>query len=173
MGGLDNKYLIIDTETTGFPMNDWKACSAHIVEIGWMVTDNVGVVLEEYYTLIKPIGFNTQKNWKAFKQHKIRQSEAMMYGKPIKDVLEKFLDVIDRIDVIVGHNIAFDLKIIGNMLKKNGINAVIDKAIRCTYYMSRKKVSVLYEELFGKSFLSHRVRGDIFATKECFFKLKN
>lgn len=173
-GGKNNhKLLFIDTETTGFPRNDWKACKTNIVEIGWILTDNFGKIIKEYYTLIKPVGFKTTDNWISYKTHKIKQSEAMKYGKPICDVLNLFLDAVDECDVIVGHNVAFDLKIINNMLNKKGIVAEISRDVKCTCKMSKRmSLGNLYKKLFGVEMASsHRVKDDILATMKCYFKL--
>ena len=159
--------MFIDTETTGFPRKDYRLCRCNIVEIGWAITNSAGIILEEYYTCIKPVGFYISRK----SCHGIKHAYAMRYGKPIVETLHKFLDAVDSVDVIVGHNIQFDLRVINNMLLKKGIDAVIDKEIQCTYKMSRKKLSVLYKELFDKDFDAHRVKEDIMATLKCWQKL--
>lgn len=163
MGG-NKKYLFIDTETTGFPRKDWKICKCNIVEIGWIITNSKLEILEEYYTLIKPVGFYIGRK----SIHGIKHSHAMKYGKGIYETLEKLIDVIDRIDVIVGHNVAFDLRVIGNMMLKLDFNVIIDREIKCTYKMTRKKLSLAYQDITGKQLKGHRVKEDIMATRRIF-----
>lgn len=169
LGGL---ILFIDTETTGFPHKDWRYCPHHIVEFGWILTDSNCVVLEEYYSCVQPRGYNIEKYKRSFAKHKIKQSEARR-GQSIKVILNKFLDVVEKCSIIVGHNVSFDLRMIQNELNKNGITAIIEREIRDTYKMSRLSLSNLYEKLFGETFDGHRVKEDIVATKKCYEKLIN
>lgn len=170
MGG---RLLFIDTETTGFPRNDWKTCKANIVEIGWVLTDRNGEILKEYYTLIKPVGFRTTDNKIAYSKHKIKQSQAVREGRPITEVLGLFLDAVDECDTIIGHNVVFDLKIIKNMLNKKGISAEIERDIKCTCKMGKRmSLANLYKSLFDVEMVgSHRVKDDIEACRKCYFKM--
>ena len=90
----------------------------------------------------------------------------------IKDVLNKFLDVVDKSLVIIGHNVAFDLRMIDNQLKKNGISVVIERRVEDTYKMSKLSLANLYVKLFGDTFACHRVKEDVLATMKCYFALK-
>lgn len=171
MGG-SKKYMFFDTETTGFPSADVSKCTANIIEIGWLITDCYGTELEMFSTLIKPCGWNTQKNWHSFKNHKIKQIDAIRFGKSITEVLQMFRDKLKEVDIIVGHNIQFDLRMIKNEAIKNKMEFAITNETQCTYKMSRKKLSVLYYDLFKKVLHAHRVANDILATKKCFFYLQ-
>jgi DNA polymerase III epsilon subunit-like protein len=159
------RILFLDTETTGFPRKDWQVCPIEIVEIGWIVTDSVGTRLDEFFTLVKPVG---KIPWYSYKVHGITTRHAKRNGKEIKDVLKKLVAAVSTVDLIIGHNIAFDMRVINNQLQKNRMS-VIDKKTKCTWKMSKKKLGDWYFDLFGETFTGHRVKKDAEALVRCYF----
>ncbi|MGB0788557.1 MAG: exonuclease domain-containing protein, partial [Marinirhabdus sp.] len=109
-------YLIFDTETTGLPRNwnapltdsdNWPRC----VQIAWQLHDGTGnrVAREDY--LVRPEGFNIP--FKAEKVHGISTGLAQQQGIPIVGAVQKFQQAIGKTKFIVGHNVGFDLNIMG------------------------------------------------------------
>ena len=62
----------------------------------------------KYRIIIKPFGFIISKE--STKIHGITQEHALENGTPIRDVLIKFLEDIKDINIIISHNMDFNLK---------------------------------------------------------------
>lgn len=109
-------YLIFDTETTGLPKNfdaphtdldNWP----RLVQLAWQLHDNQGNLLAQENLIVKPEGFTIPFN--AEKVHGISTEIALEEGHPLAEVLEKFAQDIEKADLLIGHNISFDLNIMG------------------------------------------------------------
>jgi len=101
----NNKYfMVIDTETAcGF--KDPK-----IVQISWCIFDNNYNIIKERDYIINPEGFIIDQI--TFNIHKISNEKAELYGynyKYVYDIL--FLDMND-IDLIIGHNLIYDINVL-------------------------------------------------------------
>lgn len=99
--GIPSDYTVIDIETSGL-----DACTCEILEIGAVKVRN-NVETERYQTYIKPVG-KIQKSasdvngltWKK------------LYNQPLlENIKTSFFDFIGD-DILVGHNIGFDIKFI-------------------------------------------------------------
>lgn len=173
-------YLIFDTETTGIDS------SLRMVEIGWLLCDDSKEIIEEKNYLIYPDGFIMPSS--ATKINGITQSMLIQDGVPIQLVLEELATDLLNIDYIVAHNIAFDLKVLAKEYLLAGMeNPLANKYEICTMKLStnfckiKKKnqkgykwpsLQELYLKLFSNYFDgAHRALADIYACKECFFKL--
>ncbi len=109
-------YLIYDTETTGLPKNDSAPLTdadnwPRLVQIAWQLHDSAGKLLEAQNFIVKPEGFSIPYN--AEKVHGISTQRATEEGKPLAEVLETFAQAVGKTQIIVGHNIVFDLNIVG------------------------------------------------------------
>lgn len=182
-------YLFFDTETTGTPRNyDIPASDTRnwprIVQLGWILTDEKGNILSSECDIVKPDGFVIPTD--AVKVHGITTEKAMRAGRPLGDVINKFMADVKQSKVIVGHNISFDQKIVGAELHRLGYTDTISTAKSiCTMQASTDFCKIpgyygykwpqlheLYEKLFGKTFdNAHDALADVIATKECFFEL--
>ena len=198
------KILFFDTETTGLPLDfdepytnvkNWP----RLVQLSWILEDTETKEVTEHDFIIKPEGFIIP--FAATKIHHISHGRAERNGKPIQSVLSKFeLDIL-KADLLVGHNIEFDLNIVGAefyRLKKDKecvlaprtINKIIktlfSKPNCCTmetgtYYTKIEtyngeykwpKLIELYRHLFGHDFKgAHNSLDDIRATRECFWEM--
>lgn len=175
-------YLFIDTETTGRNPNKSRS-----VQIAWILADRYGHVLIEESHIIRPEGFQIELG--AIEIHGITHFKAMSHGKPIEIVLNKLFDAIRYADVIIGHNISFDIKILQNDIKKAGINFNFDLFPKiCTMMSSTAwcgitklngksgfkwpKLNELHIRCFGFSFDgAHDALTDVKATMRCFYHL--
>ena len=173
------KYLIFDTETTGFPP------SARLVSIAWQIWDDNNFIEKDYF-VIRPDGFEIP--WQAAKVHGITTEMAMEQGVELNGVMNKFNQKLNEIDTVVAHNYGFDSKIVNGEFKRLKMNGnlekkqVIDTMTKSTDYVKLPgrygkykwpKLDELYNYLFGKSFNdAHSADADVEATVKCFFELQ-
>ncbi len=184
-------FLIYDTETTGLPDNfnapltdfdNWP----RLVQISWQLHDVEGKLVEQKDFIIRPDGFTIP--FKAEEQHGISTLLAQTRGVEIKKPLEEFISVVARCTHIIGHNIPFDLKIIGSELLRNGFDnplpqkPVLDTMVLSTEYCKfpggrggkykYPKLGELHEKLFNQPFEeAHNAVADVVATARCFLEL--
>ncbi len=174
------KYLIFDTETTGFPP------SARLVSIAWQIWDDDNFIEKDYY-VIRPDGFEIP--WQAAKVHGITTEIALEQGVDLKGVIDKFNEKVNQVDTVVAHNYGFDSKIVNGEFKRLKIagnldnKQVIDTMLSTTDYVKLPgrygkykwpKLEELYRHLFGEDFDdAHSADADVDATVKCFIELKN
>ena len=185
-------FLIFDTETTGLP-RDWNAPLSvadnwpRCVQIAWQLHDHQGncVAHEDY--LVQPQGFTIP--YDAEKVHGISTALAQEKGIPIASVLEKFLAALNLSEFVAGHNVKFDLNIIGAELLRVGdhnpleSSPIIDTCTEQTAGLCQipggrggkfklPTLSELYHHLFQSQFEeAHNATADVEATARCFFEL--
>jgi len=116
---MSKKVCIIHTETTGLhEFRDDKVYKknlfgfARLVSFSWIIAtrindSNYKVEKKEKY-IIKPRCLNIPKEIVQF--HGISQEIAMKKGTEVEDVLDKFLNDISDVSVIVSHSLDFHLK---------------------------------------------------------------
>lgn len=183
-------YLIFDTETTGLPHNksapveeldNWP----RLVQIAWQLHDHQGKLLSTGNHIVKPVGFTIPFN--AEKIHGISTQRALDVGEDLSEVLDKFTVDVLRAEVLVGHNIEFDNKIIGaeylrtekeNLLAEaKNIDTAEDTKEFCQLQggpggrLKSPRLIELYEKLFGEGFGdAHDAAYDVDATAKAFFE---
>ncbi len=185
-------YLIFDTETTGFPKNfeaphtdldNWP----RLVQIAWQCHDEQGNLVAAQNHIIKPEGFTIPYN--AEKVHGISTKIAQEEGKPLKEILEKFALDVAQSEILIGHNIQFDLNVTGaEFLRAKVPTQLWDKkpfdtkseeaAAFCQLPGGRggkfkwPTLTELHKKLFGEAFGdAHDAAYDVAATARCFFGL--
>src|SRR6516164_6563531 len=109
-------YLIFDTETTGIPHNKTAPITdldnwPRLVQLAWQLHDSHGKLLSQHNYIIRPDGFDIP--FKAEQVHGISTQRAMAEGHPLAEVLTKFRGDMADNTLLVGHNIEFDINIIG------------------------------------------------------------
>lgn len=184
------KYLFFDTETTGIP-KDYKApCTntdnwPRLIQLGWLLTDAAGRILSEGNHIVRPDGFEIPKA--ASDVHGITTEFALENGKPLLDVIFIFGADLNQADCVVGHNLDYDLHIVGAEYVRLGYDSRImfARPTLCTMQATIQfcnipgrfgpkwpKLMELYSKLFGQGFDgAHDAMADIVATKDCFFEL--
>ena len=109
-------YLIFDTETTGLPHNksapvedldNWP----RLVQLAWQLHGAQGNLISTGNHIVRPDGFTIPFN--AEKVHGISTARALEIGEDLQEVLEHFSSAVEQADVLIGHNIEFDNKILG------------------------------------------------------------
>ncbi|HEU5146863.1 MAG TPA: DNA polymerase III subunit alpha [Chryseosolibacter sp.] len=185
-------YLIFDTETTGIPHNKTAPITdldnwPRVVQLAWQLHDAKGKLISRQNLLIQPDGFDIP--YKAEQIHGISTKRALAEGHPLPSVLELFIADLSRTSVLVGHNIEFDISILGaELIRKNFDPDVllklnkVDTGIASTEFcqmsggvggrLKMPRLVELHEKLFGKDFGdAHDASYDVAATARCFFGL--
>ncbi|HEY3404229.1 MAG TPA: PHP domain-containing protein, partial [Ohtaekwangia sp.] len=185
-------YLIFDTETTGIPHNKTAPITdldnwPRLVQLAWQLHDNKGKLISQHNYIVKPEGFDIP--YKAEQIHGISTKRALEEGDDLMTVLGTFIQDLSKTSLLVGHNIEFDINIIGaefirkNLAPEQFINLnKIDTGISSTEFcqlqgglggkLKMPRLVELHEKLFGKDFGdAHDAAYDVAATARCYFGL--
>lgn len=192
----ETKILFFDTETSGFIK---KALSADHPDQAWTI--QVGAILankdgniDKMDRIIKANGRDI--NYHAQKIHGISAEKADAEGLEELAVAEEFGLLLRQADLMVCHNLAFDIKYVRHLMERNiegmsdesrsafyldmpGYCTMQDKAVVKFCGLLNKagrpkwpKLVELHEVLFEEGFDgAHDAFADITATKRCFFAL--
>lgn len=183
-------YLIFDTETTGLPKNynapledldNWP----RLVQLAWQVHANDGSLISDKNYIIKPEGYTIPFN--AQKIHGISTKRAEEEGHDLNEVLSIFSEDLTSVKAVIGHNVEFDLNIVGaEYLRKERNNDLatvdsIDTKDESTEFVAIPgrggkfkwpTLTELHTKLFGVGFDdAHDAAYDVDATAKCFFGL--
>ncbi|MCF1752746.1 DNA polymerase III subunit alpha [Mariniradius sediminis] len=184
-------YIIFDTETTGLPRNydapmedldNWP----RLVQIAWQLHDARGKLLSNHNYIVKPEGFTIPYN--AEKVHGISTARALKEGHDLEKVLGIFDNDLKKATYVVGHNIGFDINVVGSeFLRKKLPMKLRDRKELDTKDLSTDFCAIpggkggkfkwptlteLHHKLFGNGFAdAHDAAYDVDATAKCFFGL--
>lgn len=182
-------FLFLDTETTGLPKNynapqddlqNWP----RLVQLAIILSDDQGNLVYEDDFIIKPEGFNIPQE--ASNIHGITDQIAQNRGIKLKYALQRLVDASRYIDFIVGHNIDFDMNIIGaEFIRQKLINPLKKAEPICTmksttnfcriqspYGFKYPSLDELYFKLFDKNLpFAHNAKIDTQATFLCYWEL--
>jgi DNA polymerase III subunit alpha len=185
-------YLIFDTETTGIPHNKTAPITdlgnwPRVVQLAWQLHDQKGQLISQQNFIIKPEGFDIP--YKAEQVHGISTKRALAEGHDLKGVLDIFLTDLQSTKLLVGHNIEFDISILGAEFIRQGIDTKaildlekVDTGLASTEWcklaggiggrLKMPRLVELHEKLFGKDFGdAHDASYDVAATARCYFGL--
>ncbi len=184
--------LVFDTETTGLPQN-WNAPITdlenwpRLVQLAWQLHTSDGALVNRGNLIVRPDGFTIPFN--AVKVHGITTERAERDGLPLSEVIDAFLQDLHRADYVMGHNVSFDVNIVGAELiraeheyKILTAKKAIDSKDEATDFCEipggkggRFKwptLTELHTKLFGVPFNeAHDAAYDVDATAKCFFEL--
>ena len=185
-------FLVYDTETTGLPKS-YKAPLTdsenwpRLVQLAWQLHDEKGKLISRGNRIVKPDGFKIP--FTSAKIHGITTERAEQEGAPLDEVIAEFNEDLAQAKYIMGHNIEFDVSIVGAELHRLGksfeplitINS-IDSKLEATEYCAipggrgrRFKwptLTEVHEKLFGEGFDdAHDAAYDVDATAKIFFEL--
>jgi DNA polymerase-3 subunit alpha len=184
-------YLIFDTETTGRPANynapltdsdNWP----RLVQLAWQLHDTNGDLVEVQNYIVKPDGFEIP--YSVVKIHGITTERAMKQGLPLEEVIDKFNEAVEKATVVAGHNIEFDINIVGAeyhrigsakpLLGKHALDTMKSTVDFCALPGGRggkfkyPQLAELHQKLFGEGFdAAHNAAADVEATARCFLEL--
>jgi DNA polymerase III subunit alpha len=185
-------YLIFDTETTGVPHNKTAPITdldnwPRLVQIAWQLHDGIGRILSQQSFIVRPEGFDIP--FKAESVHGISTKRALDEGHDLKEVLSAFVRDLGQTKTLVGHNIEFDINIIGAEFIRQSLDPAlllnsekVDTGVASIEFcklpggiggkLKMPRLSELHEILFGKKFIdAHDAAYDVAATGRCFFEL--
>lgn len=186
------RYLIFDTETTGLPTNYNAPISdsenwPRMVQLAWQIHDEQGLLIENHNFIIKPENYTIPFN--SAKIHGISTEKAIAEGKDLAKVIEIFQDQLTQDTIFIGHNIEFDINILGaemfrkefetdSFLKIPTIDTKDEGTNYCQIPGGRgggfkwPTLSELHQKLFQNAFdEAHNAAADVNATARCFFEL--
>ena len=185
-------FLIFDTETTGLPKRwdapltdaeNWPRC----VQIAWQLHDAQGKCVEHQEFLIQPDGYTIP--YDSEQVHGISTELAAAEGIPLKKALELFSQTLQKTQFVGGHNVGFDLNIMGaEYLRVSNENPLENKPLidTCTEETATlcalpggrggkfklPTLTELYFHLFHENFEeAHNASADVEATTRCFLEL--
>jgi len=120
--------LVFDTETTGLPktkvinestVNSWP----YIVQLSYLIYDTESNKIIRISDNIAKIPENVELSKESIEIHGIDRKKMNEKGKPIVEILQEFLTIIDSIDLIVSHNIDFDINMIIVEIYRSALDA--------------------------------------------------
>lgn len=184
-------YLIYDTETTGLP-KDYNAPITdaenwpRLVQLAWQLHAADGSLIEADNFIVKPDGFDIPFN--SEQVHGISTEKALAEGIPLQEALDRFTEVLGKTEIVAGHNIEFDINIMGAEYMRLSDSAPImdvpsiDTKDESTEYCAIPggrggqfkwpKLIELHVKLFGEAFdEAHNAAADVAATARCFLEL--
>ncbi|WP_027377324.1 DNA polymerase III subunit alpha [Kaistella palustris] len=185
-------YLIFDTETTGLPKNYNAPLSdsdnwPRMVQIAWQLHDRTGKLLENQDYIIRPEGYDIPYN--ASRIHGISTKMATEEGRDLAEILAEFQQVLNKAEVVAGHNIDFDYKIVGAEFFRKTVENTLEKIPSADTMelgtnfcqlgggkngrFKSPKLTELYEKLYSEQFdEAHNAAADVNATAQIFFEMK-
>lgn len=162
--------IYFDTETTGKP-RDYKRPMwdvenyPRLVQLGYIVVEGDDIIFENE-VIIKPDGYEIPQA--ASDIHGISTERAMREGISVGDALSEFLSWLEMCDEVIGHNIEFDINVVGaECWRIYSANPFLGKKTICTMRSSTNfcqlpssfkggqfkfpTLAELYMKLFGES----------------------
>jgi DNA polymerase-3 subunit alpha len=150
-------YLIFDTETNGLPQckaygffpsytQTEKYANARVVQVSYIITNEVYTKLEESDTIIKMDGFKITNS----QFHGISEEISETQGIPFQEFAKGFSNSLDFVHTIIAHNLNFDFNVICAELYRYGFHDIIAKL------ESKKQICTMkrYKTLIGATFKS-------------------
>lgn len=186
-------YMFLDTETTGIPEQKSfnKYYEPHyinfydmsrMIELGYLITDDVGNKIKEKSFIIKPEGFVIKNS----NIHGITMEKALAEGIHIREALEIFYEDLQTVDKIIAHNMNFDKHILlSECYREYRADVPLTRKIKkiakqCTMIMGQQKLNTdrgpklvaLHKAIFNKEQTQeHRALSDVYLCYECYFNM--
>lgn len=198
------KILVFDTETTGLPTNKyecqrgkWYKYWGHIVQLSWILYDtNTSTIVSKEDTIVKlPDTIDLPESSIAI--HGITRDIMREKGIDIHTSLSMFRTALDSCDMILGHNIEFDINMVrAEMLRSGAIDyfLLLNVDIVCTMkkytnlckimrksytgrtYFKYPKLIELYQKVFPENSIPsnlHNALIDVYVCLMCYIKLEH
>tara|TARA_B110001450_G_scaffold254809_1_gene280945 strand:- start:21551 stop:22216 length:666 start_codon:yes stop_codon:yes gene_type:complete len=198
------KILVFDTETTGLPtkgasiyeLNKWP----YIIQLSYIYYDlstNKITIKDNYIKISDSVKIEEE----SYNIHKISKDILNEKGISIKSALYEFNDYLKLCDLVIGHNISFDKRMIFAESLRNNVdqnftiykeNKKICKPEYCTMrsttqfcnierlnkqnkpYLKVPKLTELYQKLFPDAIIPENLHNslvDILITFKCYMKM--
>lgn len=154
-------FLAFDCETSGLPKH--RKCgyknleafdSCRLVSLAVVEFDAEHKEIGSWHFIVKPDGFQV----KATEIHGITHEQALREGRSFEDIYVDISIMFSEIPTIVGHNLEFDINCLSSEIYRRGLDIEFMQKINpvCTLKMTKniyfepRKLSVLYQDLFGR-----------------------
>ena len=169
--------LVFDTETTNLIKEDLT--DVHILQLAWVLYDTETNSCEQNDFVLKvPVQIKNSSI------HGIT-NQISENGYYIEEIIEIFLEDLHKCDLLVGHNLNFDINMVEIELNRLGFEDEIDQMYDKRYFDTMRegkkylkvkkfpKLQELYTKLFNKNFQNaHNALYDVKATLQCYLKIK-
>ena len=156
------------------------------MQVAWQLHNDMGELIEVKNFIVRPEGFTIPYN--AEKIHGISTKRALKQGVDLSFVLNEFNNSISKSSFIVGHNISFDINIMGaeffraqietTLMYQKIIDAKEEGTDFCAIPGGRggkfkwPTLTELHIKLFNEGFSeAHNASADVEATTRCFLEL--
>tara|TARA_B100001093_G_C26826299_1_gene1014186 strand:+ start:187 stop:840 length:654 start_codon:yes stop_codon:yes gene_type:complete len=196
------KILVFDTETTGLPKDKAKVNEIekwpYIIQLSYLLYDDSNNKILFYYDDIIKLNNNINISDESIKIHGITRAKSNRKGVNINSALTKFNETLLEANIIVGHNISFDIRMLMVEFKRNNMQhlfsnsqgygikeyCTMKKSVNIckllktnskgnTYY-KYPRLSELHFTLFNKNPKGlHDSMGDILICLRCYYKIIN
>lgn len=180
------KILVCDTETTDLFRPNQRD-PPYIVQLSFVIYDMTQSKITRQYNEIIHLEDPSVLTEEATKIHRINRHMVKQSNVKIKDALQKFWLYADQVELLVGHNIGFDCKMIREESLRNNVEFKEFPQTFCTMKQSVDlcriqnswgtykwpKLIELYLFFFEKrpTFALHDAMNDVHACLQCFLKL--
>lgn len=183
-------YIVFDTETNGLPKN-WKAPMTEldnwprVIQLAWAFYSENGSLMAHNVCLIKPDGWTipVEKFWI---ENGYSTEKNMQLGVPMRRALEMMIEYMNKSQIVIAHNMAFDHNIVGAEMLRYGVRPSNKLERFCTmknttnllklpgpYGYKWPTLTELHQFLFGTGFEgAHDAMNDVEACAKCFFELR-
>lgn len=167
---MPGNIWIIDTETTGLPprrevpsaervaAGAWDEC--RMVQIAWRLYAASGetTLRESLSSIVRPSGFEIPEG--ATKIHGISTERARVDGKDIAEVVGLIEGLLGDVELVVAHNVDFDVAIVAAELYRAGRADMADTLLRKPTFCTMKRgtpqgerwqrLGTMYERVFQR-----------------------
>lgn len=134
---------VIDTETTGI-VRDFKSPDApYLASVTAIIYDtDTSRVQASFNTMIQPDGWEMPPEAGAI--NGLETEVLAAYGLPVGIVLPIVMGLFQPVDIIVGHNISFDVRMLASGLYRcdmlDDLDTILSKEVFCTMQESKQLV---------------------------------
>lgn len=172
------RVLVFDTETTGLPKSkiispDTLQLWPHIVQLSYVIYDTDCMRMVEVFDNIVKVNESVIIPQESTAIHGITNEVSDKKGIPIEEILGEFFYYLQTVDIIVGHNVSFDVDMVRiellrliysstsssneekRMYKQLLHFITNNKNIRCTMKESVGLCSIPVLDKFGNSYFKY------------------
>lgn len=181
---------VTDTETTGI-VRDFRSPDApYLASVTALIYDTEAQrVQSSFNTMIQPEGWEMPPEAGAI--NGLDDETLAAFGLPVRLVLPVVVELFRPVDLIVGHNISFDIRMLASALYRNDmiedLESLLAKEVYCTMQESKSlvqaknvrghlkapKLTEAYEFFFERQLdNSHSANADCVAALEIYLAIK-
>lgn len=172
----ENSYLVLDTETARYKS---FTKGNRIIEIGWVIIKKAKIVKRQSYVIY----YEHPEDLYILPKVQVTQ-QLISKGTQIESVIKELLVDIQYCDILVGHNIRYDIQVLQNEINKidllNGKIFTENLALVDTLVISRKlfpkAISHKLKDVIRileipEKFTRHKAINDVYYTTLCMGKM--